>query len=188
MHRLEAAHDSDEWNGRKMGTPPLGHHVEHAHDVMPNAHGASCMARGKAPASCSHAERARHIHHGRVGIATVGLRPSPIAAAWHATQHRRARRALSNLQRASHSIQRTAGAAGSLTVAALARERAQPVGSARSCVQFAGDGIAPRGVAYGMHSIRVDGNDVWAVYNAVAQATAFPPPPSHRPIRCAAPG
>ena len=28
-------------------------------------------------------------------------------------------------------------------------------------------GIAPRGVAYGMHSIRVDGNDVWAVYNAV---------------------
>ena len=94
----------------------------------------------------------------------------------------------SNLQRASHSIQRTAGAAGSLTVAALARERAQPVGSARSCVQFAGDGIAPRGVAYGMHSIRVDGNDVWAVYNAVAQATAFPPPPSHRPIRCAAPG
>ena len=166
---------------------PLGHHVEHAHDVVPNAHGASCMARGKAPASCSHAERARHIHHGRVSIAAVGLRPSPIAAAWHATQHRRARRALTcNGRRTAYSVRQ-----GRPAHSQWRRSHAngpQPVGSARSCVQFAGDGIAPRGVAYGMHSIRVDGNDVWAVYNAVAQATAFAPPPSHRPIRCAAPG
>ena len=47
--------------GAKWAPHPLGHHVEHAHDVVPNAHGASCMARGKAPASCSHAERARDI-------------------------------------------------------------------------------------------------------------------------------
>eukprot|EP00922_Rhytidocystis_sp_ex-Travisia-forbesii_P009276 GHVS01013527.1.p1 GENE.GHVS01013527.1~~GHVS01013527.1.p1 ORF type:complete len:440 (+),score=60.67 GHVS01013527.1:76-1395(+) len=32
--------------------------------------------------------------------------------------------------------------------------------------QYAGDGIAIRGVAYGMHTIRVDGNDLFAVYLA----------------------
>lgn len=36
--------------------------------------------------------------------------------------------------------------------------------------QFAGDGIAARGVAYGMHTIRVDGNDLFSVYNAVKEA------------------
>lgn len=36
--------------------------------------------------------------------------------------------------------------------------------------QFAGDGIAARGVAYGMNTIRVDGNDLFAVYNAVKSA------------------
>ncbi len=36
--------------------------------------------------------------------------------------------------------------------------------------QYAGDGIAARGVAYGMHTIRVDGNDYFAVYNACKQA------------------
>jgi 2-oxoisovalerate dehydrogenase E1 component alpha subunit len=36
--------------------------------------------------------------------------------------------------------------------------------------QFAGDGIAARGVAYGMHTIRIDGNDLFAVYNAVKEA------------------
>ena len=36
--------------------------------------------------------------------------------------------------------------------------------------QYAGDGIAARGVAYGMETIRVDGNDVFAVYNAVQEA------------------
>lgn len=35
---------------------------------------------------------------------------------------------------------------------------------------WAGDGIALRGAAYGMPAIRVDGGDVRAVYNAVAQA------------------
>lgn len=32
--------------------------------------------------------------------------------------------------------------------------------------QYAGDGIAVRGIAYGMPSIRVDGNDIFAIYNA----------------------
>ena len=32
--------------------------------------------------------------------------------------------------------------------------------------QYRGDGIAARGPAYGMPTIRVDGNDVFAVYNA----------------------
>ena len=33
--------------------------------------------------------------------------------------------------------------------------------------QYAGDGIAARGIAYGMPTIRVDGNDLFAVYAAV---------------------
>jgi len=36
--------------------------------------------------------------------------------------------------------------------------------------QYRGDGIAARGPAYGMHTIRVDGNDVLAVYNATKAA------------------
>ena len=36
--------------------------------------------------------------------------------------------------------------------------------------QYAGDGIAVRGVAYGMSSIRVDGNDLFAIYSATKQA------------------
>ena len=32
--------------------------------------------------------------------------------------------------------------------------------------QYAGDGIAVRGVAYGMPTIRVDGNDIFAIYCA----------------------
>jgi 2-oxoisovalerate dehydrogenase E1 component alpha subunit len=36
--------------------------------------------------------------------------------------------------------------------------------------QFAGDGIAPRGVAYGIKTIRVDGNDILAVYAAALEA------------------
>jgi len=36
--------------------------------------------------------------------------------------------------------------------------------------QYRGDGIAARGIAYGMATTRVDGNDIWAVYNATAQA------------------
>lgn len=36
--------------------------------------------------------------------------------------------------------------------------------------QYRGDGIAARGPGYGIMSIRVDGNDVFAVYNAVKEA------------------
>ena len=36
--------------------------------------------------------------------------------------------------------------------------------------QYRGDGIAVRGPAYGMATIRVDGNDVLAVYNATQKA------------------
>ena len=36
--------------------------------------------------------------------------------------------------------------------------------------QYRGDGIAARGPGYGMTTIRVDGNDVFAVYNAVKAA------------------
>ena len=36
--------------------------------------------------------------------------------------------------------------------------------------QYNGDGIAIRGIAYGINTIRVDGNDVFAVYNAVKAA------------------
>lgn len=36
--------------------------------------------------------------------------------------------------------------------------------------QYRGDGIAARGPSYGMTTIRVDGNDVFAVYNATKKA------------------
>ncbi|XP_065559795.1 2-oxoisovalerate dehydrogenase subunit alpha, mitochondrial-like [Artemia franciscana] len=36
--------------------------------------------------------------------------------------------------------------------------------------QYKGDGVAGRGPAYGIHTIRVDGNDVFAVYNATKAA------------------
>ena len=36
--------------------------------------------------------------------------------------------------------------------------------------QFAGDGIASRGIGYGIRTIRVDGNDVLAVYTATQEA------------------
>lgn len=36
--------------------------------------------------------------------------------------------------------------------------------------QFAGDGIAPRGVGYGMKTIRIDGNDIMAVLKATQMA------------------
>lgn len=36
--------------------------------------------------------------------------------------------------------------------------------------QYRGDGIVSRTIGYGMHGIRVDGNDIWAVYNAVKAA------------------
>lgn len=46
--------------------------------------------------------------------------------------------------------------------------------STPACEQFAGDGIAGRGPsAYGIASIRVDGTDVFAVYNATKAARQF---------------
>ena len=39
--------------------------------------------------------------------------------------------------------------------------------------QYRGDGIAARGIAYGMHTIRVDGNDIWAVREAMISARAI---------------
>ena len=39
--------------------------------------------------------------------------------------------------------------------------------------QFGGDGIASRGVGYGIETIRVDGNDVLAVYSAAVKAREF---------------
>ena len=37
-------------------------------------------------------------------------------------------------------------------------------------MQYRGDGIASRGPGYGMVTIRVDGNDLFAVYNATRAA------------------
>jgi len=36
--------------------------------------------------------------------------------------------------------------------------------------QYKGDGIASRGIGYGMDTVRVDGNDFFAVYNVVKEA------------------
>jgi TPP-dependent pyruvate/acetoin dehydrogenase alpha subunit len=78
-----------------------------------------------------------------------------------ATRKRSKRRATRNVQHATRNVQHATRNAQHATCA---------IQETIAFAQFAGDGIAPRGVAYGMHSIRVDGNDVWAVYNAVAQA------------------
>ena len=45
--------------------------------------------------------------------------------------------------------------------------------STPSSEQFRGDGIAARGVALGMHTIRVDGSDLFAVYAATKAARAI---------------
>ena len=49
--------------------------------------------------------------------------------------------------------------------------------------QYRGDGIAPRGLAYGMTSVRVDGNDLLAVIAATRHppARCRPPPTARRP-------
>lgn len=39
--------------------------------------------------------------------------------------------------------------------------------------QYRGDGIAARGPALGLHTLRVDGTDLLAVYNAVSRARDF---------------
>ena len=39
--------------------------------------------------------------------------------------------------------------------------------------QYKGDGIAARGPAYGIATIRVDGTDVFAVYNAMKLAREY---------------
>lgn len=45
--------------------------------------------------------------------------------------------------------------------------------STRCTEQYRGDGIARRGVGYGVTSLRVDGNDIWATMQAVAEARQF---------------
>jgi len=47
--------------------------------------------------------------------------------------------------------------------------------------QFAGDGIAARASGYGMSCIRVDGNDLFAMYNAVKKAREMATC-EHRPV------
>ncbi|MCP4296683.1 MAG: thiamine pyrophosphate-dependent dehydrogenase E1 component subunit alpha [Proteobacteria bacterium] len=42
--------------------------------------------------------------------------------------------------------------------------------STPSTQQFAADGIAPRGLGYGMKTMRIDGNDILAVYEATKEA------------------
>ncbi|MCW9053946.1 MAG: thiamine pyrophosphate-dependent dehydrogenase E1 component subunit alpha [Motiliproteus sp.] len=42
--------------------------------------------------------------------------------------------------------------------------------STPSSEQFAADGVAPRALGYGMQAVRVDGNDILAVYSAIAEA------------------
>ncbi|NRD73989.1 thiamine pyrophosphate-dependent dehydrogenase E1 component subunit alpha [Shewanella sp. VB17] len=45
--------------------------------------------------------------------------------------------------------------------------------STPTCEQYVGNGIASRGPGYGMHTIRVDGNDMLAVLAATQQARAY---------------
>lgn len=45
--------------------------------------------------------------------------------------------------------------------------------STPSCDQYRGDGIGGRGSGYGMNTLRVDGNDIFAVYYATKKAKAY---------------
>ena len=45
--------------------------------------------------------------------------------------------------------------------------------STPSSEQFKGDGIASRAIGYGMNYVRVDGNDIFAVYNATKAAKSL---------------
>lgn len=45
--------------------------------------------------------------------------------------------------------------------------------STQSTEQYRGDGIARRGVGYGVTSVRVDGNDIWATMQAVQEARKY---------------
>ena len=57
----------------------------------------------------------------------------------------------------------------SCPVVFLARNNGYAISTPAS-EQYAGDGIAPRGVGYGIKTIRVDGNDILAVYAAAVEA------------------
>lgn len=48
--------------------------------------------------------------------------------------------------------------------------------------QYRGDGIASRGIGYGIDSIRVDGNDVWAVREATKKARELALKDGGRPV------
>ncbi|KAF2418254.1 thiamine diphosphate-binding protein [Tothia fuscella] len=48
--------------------------------------------------------------------------------------------------------------------------------------QYRGDGIASRGVGYGIDTIRVDGNDIFAVHEATARARKLATEGSMRPV------
>ncbi len=48
--------------------------------------------------------------------------------------------------------------------------------------QYRSDGIAIRGAGYGMATIRVDGNDVFAVYNATIAARQLALSEKMRPV------
>ncbi|KAL4864611.1 hypothetical protein BDV12DRAFT_9645 [Aspergillus spectabilis] len=48
--------------------------------------------------------------------------------------------------------------------------------------QYRGDGIASRGVGYGIDTIRVDGNDIFAVYEAMSQARKLALSEGGRPV------
>lgn len=48
--------------------------------------------------------------------------------------------------------------------------------------QYRGDGIASRGLGYGIDTIRVDGNDVFAVYEAMAEARRHALSDGGRPV------
>ncbi|RIA79872.1 thiamine diphosphate-binding protein [Glomus cerebriforme] len=53
--------------------------------------------------------------------------------------------------------------------------------STPSLEQYKGDGIASRGIGYGIDTIRVDGNDVWAIYNVTKEARKLAVE-EHRPV------
>jgi len=49
------------------------------------------------------------------------------------------------------------------------RNNGYAISTPASC-QFASDGIAPKGVGYGIYAVAIDGNDVFAIYDTVKKA------------------
>ena len=109
----------------------------------------------------------------RGGVLRRGRRLGGRLPCGHATRYVRSSCAYGSAARSLSALPRYWDAVVASTIPAptlfIARNNGFAI-STPSSEQYYGDGIAARGPGYGVHTIRVDGNDVLAVYAAVKEA------------------